>query len=90
MILKPSPCSSSDIAAAAAKASRTVRANACEDAELVAADAVDLALTRHGCAQLLRNPREERVAGRMAEGVVVGLEPVEIEKHQDGRRAGIE
>ena len=67
-----------------------VRANVRQDAELVAADAVDLALTHHGCAQLLRDSREERVAGGMAEGVVVGLEPVEVEQHQDRGRARVE
>ena len=67
-----------------------LRAHACQDAELVTADAVDLALARHGFAELLRDPGEERVAGGMAERVVVGLEPVEVEQHQDGGRPGVE
>ena len=45
VILKPSPCSSSDIAVAAAKASRARPGRRrAEDAELVAADAIDLAV----------------------------------------------
>ena len=69
---------------------RARRADAREDAELVTADAIDLALAGDRSAELLGDPGEERVAGGMAERVVVGLEPVEVEQHQDGGRPGVE
>ena len=36
--------------------------------------------------ELLAEAREERVSGGMAERVVVALEPVEVEEHEEGRR----
>jgi hypothetical protein len=37
----------------------------------------------------LTQPREQRVAGKVAEGVVVVLEAIEIEEQQHRRRAGV-
>ena len=56
-------------------------------AELVAAEPVGLAVGRDLGGQLGAQAGEQRVAGGMAEGVVVGLEAVEVEEHQQARGA---
>ena len=61
-----------------------------EDAELVAAHPVGRAAAPDEEAELLAEPAQQHVAGRMAERVVVLLEPVEVEEREDARRPGFE
>jgi hypothetical protein len=59
------------------------------DAELVPAEPVGAAaVAGHGLLQRGGQPDQQRVAGRVAEGVVVGLEPVEVDRQQRLGRAG--
>ena len=54
-------------------------------AELVAAEPVGVAVGRDLGAELRAEAREQRVAGEVAERVVVALEAVEVEEHQQAR-----
>ena len=56
-----------------------------DQAELVAAQAVRVAALAGHARELRAQAREERVAGGVPEGVVVALEPVEVEDHQEHR-----
>ncbi len=58
-----------------------------EHRELVAAEPVGLGAALHRLGELAAEADQQRVAGRMAERVVVGLEAVEVEDRQDVRRA---
>jgi hypothetical protein len=58
-----------------------------EGAELVAAEAVGLAVLGDGELELRPEAGQEGVAGEVAEGVVVVLEAVEVEEQEDPRRA---
>ena len=73
---------------AAAEALRVVAAALEQRAELVAAHPVGACRGRRR-PSAARAPRriEQRVAGRVAEGVVVVLEAVEVEEHEDHRAA---
>ena len=53
-----------------------------EQAELVAAHAVGGAVGAERVGQVAAEPVQQRVAGRVAEGVVVGLEAVEVEERE--------
>ena len=57
-----------------------------EDAELVAAEPVGRAAAGDAPAQPFAEPVEQRVAGGVAERVVVGLEAVEVEQQQEPPR----
>ena len=59
------------------------------DAELVAAEAVAAAPVRHGVREVAAEARQQRVADRMAEAVVVGLEAVEVEHDQRAGALGV-
>jgi len=61
-----------------------------QDAELVAAEPVGAAAKAHGGRQRGTEPGQQGVPGWMPEGVVVGLEAVEVEQHEQQRplRAG--
>ena len=54
-----------------------------EDAELVAAEPVGRSAARDAPAQPVAEPVEQRVAGAVAERVVVGLEAVEVEQQEE-------
>jgi hypothetical protein len=57
-----------------------------QDAELVPAEAVGgTATLGHGGLQRAGQADQQGVAGGVAKGVVVGLEPVEVEQHQQQR-----
>ena len=56
-----------------------------QDAELVAAEPVGDAAIADTVGQLRGEAHEQRVAGDVAEGVVVGLEAVEVEEHERHR-----
>jgi len=56
-----------------------------QDAELVAAEAVRPALRGHRLGQGEPEPAQQQVSGRVPEGVVVGLEAVEVEDREQGR-----
>ena len=60
-----------------------------EEAELVAAEPVGRAVRAGHGRELLAEPREQRVAGRVAERVVVALEAVEVEEHEKRRPDGL-
>jgi hypothetical protein len=63
-----------------------------QDAELIPAQAVGAAaVVGHGLLQGPGQPDQQGVAGGVAEGVVVALEAVEVEQHQQQRlgRAGL-
>ena len=64
--------------------SRPRRCRLGEQAELVAAEPVRSAPVR-AASELAAEPREQRVAGGVAEGVVVALEAVEVEEKQRPR-----
>src|SRR2546423_1510702 len=53
-----------------------------EDADLVAAETVRAPAVAGGVVQRAAEPRQQGVAGRVAEAVVVDLEAVEVEHHQ--------
>ena len=55
-----------------------------QDAELVAAEAIGTPVALDAAVERLPEAREERVAGEMAEGVVVALEAVEVEEQEHG------
>ena len=55
-----------------------------DEAELVAAEAICGTVPSGNGSQLRAKTGQEGVSGGMAEGVVVGLESVEIEDHQEG------
>ena len=55
-----------------------------QDAELVAAEAIRTPVALDTAVERLPEAREERVAGEMAEGVVVALEAVEVEEQEHG------
>ena len=86
----PSPRSVSAAPAFAIVAADITVARRGDDAELVAAEAVRLAASCPSTARSQRRaePREQRVAGRVAERVVVLLEAVEVEdaEHDLGAR----
>ena len=52
--------------------------------ELVAAQPGRQVVRAHRGAQLLRDAGEQAVAGRVPEGVVDGLEPVQVDQHDRG------
>src|SRR2546429_575450 len=58
-----------------------------EHAELVAAEAVGRAASDYALLEGGAQPGEQRVAGRVAEGVVVPLESVEVEQNEHVRLA---
>ena len=55
-----------------------------EDAELVAPQAIGAPVALDAAVERLAQAREQRVAGEMAEGVVVALEAVEVEEQEHG------
>ena len=61
-----------------------------DDDELVAADAVGTAAVADGDSQLAGQAAQQRVAGGMAERVVVGLESVEVEDAEGDRLVAAE
>ena len=67
--------------AASARDAR-VAARRRSDAELVAAEAVGVAARADAPRRLRAEPRQQRVAGGVAEGVVVALEAVEVEQQR--------
>ena len=81
---KPSPCSCRSSLCGGRERLPVRGLDRGEHAELVAADPVDLAAVADAGGELLREPREQGVARRVAEGVVVGLEAVEVEEHEHG------
>ena len=84
---KPSPCSASAATQASTSTSSAGRARVQHDAELVAAEPVGAPVAVHGVGEPLAQPHQQAVAGRVAEGVVVLLEAVEVEQHQRERSA---
>ena len=63
------------------------RAGVGQHAELVAAEAIGAPVGLNAALECLAQAREQRVAGKVAEGVVVVLEAVEVEE-QEHRRVG--
>ena len=67
-----------------------VRVLRAQDAELVAAHPVRRATAGDEAVELLAEAREQRIAGGMAEGIVVVLEAVQVEHGEDMRRLLLE
>ena len=84
-MVNSSPTSLSACAAPAMTSSRRSALDGQHGAELVAAQPVGLAVGRDRSGQLGSEAGEQGVAGGMAEGVVVALEAVEVEEHQQAR-----
>ena len=82
---KPSPCSVNAAAAPRMIGSATWGPRAEEHAELVPAHAVRVAAAVDVPRQRAAQALEQGIAGRMPEAVVVVLEAVEVEEHQDQR-----
>ena len=82
MTLKPSPCSTS--AAGASSSTSLAGVGIGEDAELVAAQPIGPPVALDAAVERLAQAREQRVAGEVAEGVVVALEAVEVEEQEHG------
>jgi len=57
----------------------------CDEAELVSTEAVDRTVLARYSSQLCTEAREQRISRRVAEAVVVALEPVEVEDHEESR-----
>ena len=66
---------------------RRVRNPVEQDGELVAAEAGNRVRRAHGALEALRHLPQDRVAGRVAEAVVDGLEIVQIDEHDADRPA---
>ena len=58
-----------------------------EEAELVTAESVGRNTFPGRCRQLVAEPGEQRVSCRVPVGVVVDLEPVQVEQHERGLRS---
>ena len=80
---KPLPCSRRAAWHAARIGSRSAALDPQERAELVAAEPVGRPVRRDRAGERLAHPAEQQVALQMAEGVVVGLEAVEIAQEED-------
>ena len=86
MTAKPSPASLSASTAASRNDSGLERRDVGEHAELVAAEPVGRSRRRRSTASsAVGEAREQRVAGRVAERVVVDLEAVEVEDREQPR-----
>ena len=68
---------------------RRVRDSVEQDGELVAAEPGDRVRRADGVQEALRHLAQDRVAGRVAEAVVDGLEVVEVDEHDADRLASV-
>ena len=82
MIEKASPCSASARRGAGDDELGLGQVVRDDDAELVAAHPVGMSAARDELAEVLAEPREQRVARGMPERVVVVLEAVQVEEHE--------
>ena len=90
VILNPSPSSVRFAVVAATRSAIFVVVDADEHAELVAAEPVRLSPVGKPGLEPRTEPREQRVARRMPEAVVIRLEAVQVEQHQHRLRLGLD